>query len=148
MMSASTIIVTSMAAASSTNSSSNNTEAAFALHQSPGPGTLNRTLSEGELSSYSSVTSIRDTIISAYRTRESIRKSRASLQALREESRQTLAEANDLRREMRLLLHYGHSTPKTISTTTAYESDLESDSGVLSHPSTVDSEVSDLTLDC
>lgn len=82
---------------------------------------------------------MRDTIISARLTRESIRKSRASLRVLREEARQTLLEANDLRRQMQLLLR---QPPR--DTTTSYDSDQESDSGVLSHP-TVDSDISDLT---
>ncbi len=85
---------------------------------------------------------------SARRTRESLRKSRASLYALRQDAEQTLRDARTLRREMQELLmdsntFQGHSTALASS---VYESDQESDSGVLSHP-TVHSGMSDMTFD-
>lgn len=115
---------------------------------------LTRTLSEGELSIYSSVSSVRDAIASCRRTRDSIRKSRASIRALRLESNHILQEAHDLRREMELLLidrpHIimSSKTNNNINQTDEEEeeSDQESDSGTASQP-TLGSEVSDLTFE-
>lgn len=106
---------------------------------------LTRTLSEGELSAYSSVNSVRDTMASARRTRESLRKSRASIRALRDEADKTLREIQELRREMKQYQMNNCTTELSMHPAT-YESDQESDSGVLSHP-TVHSGISDMTIE-
>lgn len=114
------------------------------LYPPSSPRGLTRTLSEGELSNYSSVTSMRDAIASARRTRETIRKSRKNIRALRLDSQRTLREAHKLRREMHSVLISRRKIKLTVPSPD--ESDQESDSGKISQP-TVATEVSDLTLD-
>ena len=81
---------------------------------------ITRTLSEGELSAYSAVSYVRDTMASARQTRESLRKSRVSLQALRRDAEKTLQEARALRREMQQMMSSSRRTA-------TYDSDLDSD---------------------
>ena len=117
------------------------------------PTTLTRTFSEGELTSYSSVNSVREAVAFARRTRDSIRKSRASIHALRQDAKQTLQEAHSLRREMEMLLtdrrRARRRTAKTstLSPPTQHYSDHEVDSDNTCNRSTAGSEVSELTFE-
>jgi hypothetical protein len=112
-------------------------DSSMLLHQtSYSKQPLSRTLSEGELSAYSTASSVRDAIASCRQTRENIRKSRASMRVLLQESRQTIDDARDLRNALQLLL-----LTRGQSRFLLEESDLDSEAG--SQPSF--SEVSDMT---